>query len=332
MNVSEADRCSVMHPDAGHRQVKNIGPRGTDVDRGRTPIGALGGLRDIHDRADAQMAVSGDTQEYGPRPRPLFKLISAWPAGNVGDENQSKGIASALNRALVRANAAKQNEISSETLEIASLPGATKAERLSAACETWLSALRDGDYEKVFFILSGSGEQLASTLGGTSNESGLITVFSGHQLSDDIKAATRLPSITALPATSVTANESANLARKTKLVLVSGVAHQLTDDKVAQTVAEYRAQGYKLLPRIDADTVAVILGGDAPDEEGHFRLFSEGDARRLAQCIAQVELSGRKGCRFIVTNGPRTGKFGRDGAECSPNPHRTGEVDHVTRA
>ncbi len=259
-------------------------------------------------------------------------MISAWPAGNVGDGNQSTGIAGAIRRALVRANIAEPGNISSETLEITGSPDATKTEQLTAACETWLARLRDGEYEKVFFILSGSGDELASALGNMPTEKGFTTVFSGHQLSDDIKNADKLPSITALPKSSVTAEQQAALEPKTKLVLVSGVAHQLSDEKIAQTVTEYHAKGYRLLPEIDANTVAVILGGDAPDEAGHFQFFSENDARGLAKRIAQVELSERKGCRFIVTNGPRTGKFDLTGAECSPNPHRTEEVDQVTRA
>ncbi|NRO99517.1 hypothetical protein GWC77_26965 [Paraburkholderia sp. NMBU_R16] len=259
-------------------------------------------------------------------------MISSWPAGNVGDSDQSAGIADAVRRKLERSEIAGADDISSERLEIASTPTATKAEQLTAACKARLTKLRNGEYERLVFILSGSGENLVSALGSMPAENGSITVFSGHQLSNDIERANDLPSITALPRTSVTPEEINALSRKTTLVLTSGVAHQLSEENIAKAVVEYDQASGKALPSpIDSDTVFVILGGDAPDKESQ-RYFSESDAQGLARRIATMEFNGRQACRFIVTNGPRTGKHDRTGEEYNPNPHRNGKVDRVTQA
>lgn len=262
-----------------------------------------------------------------------IKVVSAWPAGNVGDGSQSTAIAEAARQALTRARLADPEKIDVETLEINGESSGDKIKQLEAACRTWLARLHDGSYEQVVFVLSGSGDGLAPALGNIARQPGFTTIFSGHQLSIDLATAPQLPALTALPESGVTAGEQRMLGRKTKLVLVSGVAHGLTDDEIARKVADYQAHGStKPLPKIDADTVAVILGGDAPDESGRYRFFSETDARILARSIAEFECTGRRRCLFVVTNGPRTGKFDRYGVERSPNPHRVGEVDSVTQA
>lgn len=322
---------------ATHLNADTTPPRPVRDDINITPHDPLAaplmsGLQTIGDSRRSNVSASQAGGAPVLRESGQFRVISAWPAGNVGDSNQSIGIASAVRRKLVQHNLAAQDDISSETLEIAHSPTASAAEQLTAACDTSLAKLRGGEYDRLVFILSGSGDKLASTLGSRPAEKGLTTVFSGHQLSDDIKSAEALPSITALPERSVNADQRDALESKTKLVLVSGVAHQLSKDKIEQTVAEYRAKGYPPIPEVDGNTVGVILGGDAPDEAGNTHYFSENDAVRLAHHIAARELKGREHCRFIVTNGPRTGKFDRTGMECSPNPHKTEKVDHVTKA
>lgn len=75
----------------------------------------------------------------------------------------------------------------------------------------------------------------------------------------------------------------------------------------------------------------MILGGDAPDANNRMKFFTAENARSLARRIAKMEMQDRANCHFIVTNGPRTGKFS-DGVEVQPNPHRTGKIDPVTQA
>lgn len=234
----------------------------------RTPGALLSALPERSARRRADPSALSDRPDPASGTHGRIKVVSAWPAGKVGDGSQSTAIADAAKRALTQARLADPEKIEIEKLEIEGESSADKIKQLEAACRTWLERLRDGAYERVVFVLSGSGDGLAPALGNMPSEPGFTTVFSGHQLSTDLGTAQRLPALTALPESGVTAAEQRALGRKTKLVLVSGVAHSLTDDEIARHVTEYQARGYKPLPKIDADTVAVILGGDAPDEVG----------------------------------------------------------------
>ncbi len=91
------------------------------------------------------------------------------------------------------------------------------------------------------------------------------------------------------------------------------------------------------MPDADGDTVSILLGGDVAESDAAtgtqtVRRLSADDARQQARRIAELELAGRTRCHFVIVSSPRTGKFGPDGAEVTPNPHRTGTRDDVTRA
>ena len=199
-----------------------------------------------------------------------MQVICAWSKGNVGDSNQCAGIKAALTSAL-----SASAKVASQSLELVNSSSQTKAEQLEAACAGWVDKLNNRELEKVVFILAGSGECLASTLGADANRHpSFISVFTGHQFSLDLKHAANLPQITALPKSlTINPEDRAQMERKTRLVLVSGVAHQISAQTISDTVNDYKSKGYKQIPFIDSNTIAVILGGDAPDESGQQKLF-----------------------------------------------------------
>jgi hypothetical protein len=268
----------------------------------------------------------------GPCRQGRVKLIAAAHGDHVGDTRQANAVATQTARLLEQKRGYAADAVSTETFSIKGNDHAAKVRQLRDTVQYWQDRLADGTYQHVVFVLSGSDQALASVLGDMPRHPRMTTVFTGHQLTQDIKDAQGLPDITALPkSASMTADERTALDCKTKLLRVTGVAHDLTEEKIAATVAEYREKGHPAIPPITRDTVAVILGGDAPDEHNHIRRFTEDDALALARHIATLELTDRERCRILVTNGPRTGKHGPDGKERVPNPHRTEQLDPVTR-
>ncbi|WP_145925166.1 hypothetical protein [Bordetella sp. H567] len=265
------------------------------------------------------------------------KLIAAVPQGHAGDRTQAQAVAAETVRALYREGLYQPGEISCDTITIAGRDSAGMEHALMVTLERWLERVDEGTGERHIFILAGSDHGLVPVLGNVPTDSVVITAFAGHKLTADLKTARHLPAITALPASAVTDQERAALASRTTLVLVPGVAHDVTEASIAQAARDYQKKGGKPLPGIDGDTVTILLGGDVvdSDEATHtqtVRRLSADDARKQARHIAELELAGRDRCRFVIVSSPRTGKFAPDGTEATPNPHRTGTRDDVTRA
>jgi len=266
-----------------------------------------------------------------------LQVVTAAVQGRVGDADQCKGVASALNDAVVNLAAASGQAIDVRTTQAIALTDTSpeaRAQQLSDACKQWAASLEAGLVDCVVVIASGSGQGLAGTLGNAPKHRGLITAFTGHQLSSDLLSSKQLPDVVALPNSTVGDAEAAVLTERTRLVRTKGVPHSFTDSAVAQAVAAYGAKGHPPLPAIDHDTIVVVLGGDAPDMAGQLRRFSETDARALARRIAAIESKRPDGgcCRVIVTNGPRTGRHDESGKVRDPDPHRSGHPDVVTQA
>jgi hypothetical protein len=196
-----------------------------------------------------------------------IKLVSAWNKGNVGDQNQSLGIGDAVADTFIASPKFKNCTVSRESVEIDSSIESGRELRRTLE-ENWLTKLREGIYEKVVFIVSGSGNKLASVLEDLPREDGFVSIYSGHQLVSDLRESTNLPTITALPKAVVSASDQRRLAGRTDLLLLSGVPHRVTEKKMQETVRQYEEAGYRPIPALDKNTVAVILGGDAPDESG----------------------------------------------------------------
>jgi len=271
------------------------------------------------------------TDSNGPAAKEKVALFAVWPEGNVGDQNQIVGITDAIKTALIDYGIASAEQITEKRLGVQDSPTETQAAALERLCKAWFDGLDGGSFDKLIVIGAGSGSNIAATLAALSGHPRVTTVFSGHQLTSNLATAARLPDITALPSGVMTPQQLASLEEKTELVLVAGVANQLTREKIAATVADYKAKGYPEIPDVDADTIAVILGGDAPDESGHQRLVTEENARSLARHIVAQEKPQPK-TKFIVTNGPRTGKHAIDQDGKPLGTHRSAAPDPVTAA
>jgi hypothetical protein len=260
------------------------------------------------------------------------KLIAAAHENYVGDARQAKAVVAQTARLLEQKRGYDAQAVSVDTISITGTDQADKARQLRNGVQYWLDQLTNGAYQHVVFVLSGSDQALASVLGDMPRHPGLTTVFTGHQLTQDIKDARQLPDIIAIPlSVRMTADERVSLNLRTNLVQVAGVATDLTPETLATISAQYREKDYPAIPPITRDTVAVILGGDVQDETGLHR-FTEDDARALARRILKLEFAERENCDFVVLNGRRTGEFGSDGKRRNPDPHRTGQVDPVTQA
>ncbi len=108
---------------------------------------------------------------------------------------------------------------------------------------------------------------------------------------------------------------------RTQLIETVGVAHNRQIEAVKKAYLERRDQ----LPS-SALYQGVILGGDAPTPEGEILFFTEENARQLARSVAHF-----KG-HFLITNGPRTGKYDPETKTEIKTAHRDGKLDFVTAA
>ncbi|MFN7709894.1 MAG: hypothetical protein ACK5O7_02885 [Holosporales bacterium] len=109
---------------------------------------------------------------------------------------------------------------------------------------------------------------------------------------------------------------------RTQLVQTIGVAHGRSAQSAKLAFTENKAN----IPQKNA-YLAVILGGDAPNEQNVQQLFTVDNARTLARYVAH-QANGRY---ILVTNGPRTGKHDAQKQEIK-TAHREGTVDLVTQA
>lgn len=126
------------------------------------------------------------------------------------------------------------------------------------------------------------------------------TVFISHQMFDGIDEVADTVDLIALPDHAVI--DDAMRARSNFTATV-GVPHGLRpvelEDKAQATRARFEAlQGHAL-------GSLVILGGDAPNESGRQRYYTQDEAQRLGHGLAHLHSKGA----LAVTDGPRTAKF-----------------------
>lgn len=110
---------------------------------------------------------------------------------------------------------------------------------------------------------------------------------------------------------------------KGKLINTTGVAH----NRSSKDALKAFELGKGTLPAACSSYLAVYLGGDAPTPEKVTKLFTEAEAKELADYVAK---NAGDSC-ILVLNGPRTGKHDAKLQEIK-TAHRDGELDHVTAA
>lgn len=109
---------------------------------------------------------------------------------------------------------------------------------------------------------------------------------------------------------------------RTRIICTNGVSHAITQENLK---SEY--ESYKEKLHLMADDRVIILGGDAPANDGVQKRFTEGDASELAIAILNEKNVGN----IYIVNGPRTGKFDKNLMEIK-NIHKDERIDAVTTA
>lgn len=218
---------------------------------------------------------------------------------NVGDHNQAKGIAKAM------------EEISPpfivEDLNI----------RAVSPCEIKDKIEKSLVNRKVIVIGAGEGGLLG--IQDLTPNPNLIIALTSHMFlkgykNQEIK---KTVSYIALPSH---ASDPLKTELGEKLIETIGVAHNRQAEVADKTYKEWG----KELPQC-TNYLGVILGGDAPTPEKVIKLFTEEDAINLANYVTKIAKSD---C-VLILNGPRTGKHNSNGNE-NQSVHRNGYSDPIT--
>ncbi|MCX7123073.1 MAG: ELM1/GtrOC1 family putative glycosyltransferase [Gammaproteobacteria bacterium] len=234
-------------------------------------------------------------------------LIIIHSGENVGDKNQSLGIATAL--------ATEQSS------------GVVTREECSAKDQS-IDALN----AKIAAVLH-EGKQLILISAGSSGLSVLHalkqafpdvkSIWSGHQVFAEVGLfeSAAAPDVMAFPKHQQSYIPE-YLKAKTQLVLTDGVPHNLSASTIEADRAAFMSKR-RTLPEFMKKTAVVILPGDAPDMRGMEKIFTPENALALAERVHRLYPE----YAFAVTNSPRTGKY------LDPiNAHRAGGIDPVTEA
>lgn len=289
-------------------------------------------------------------QNYGaPTNLKEINILMVHREGNAGDANQCLGIASALKDKVAAPgisfceNTLKYSEPSTPT----NTPADTATEKdISILIKTQIAKLTaDAKHASaVVVIASGTNSDVFAQLQSCTQQFAgpKASVFSSHMLPQSLRQSPLpnsniLPDIIAVPrsATRLQPELTMNYLRdNTSLVLSRGVPHNVNAKTLVTDTDTYNALDKAPIPTITSNTVAIVLPGDAPNEQGEIQRFTPTEAEALAERIFHQEVinNDRETCHFIVTNGPRTGKHDDQGKELTPNPHKAGNIDASTQA
>lgn len=156
-----------------------------------------------------------------------------------------------------------------------------------------------------------------------------ILIWSGHQPFKDLFPISNKISVIFLPKHAVSEHDRFILNGKTKLILLDGVPHRIMKSTLNEAREQYESN-HGRFPSDAHKLTAIILPGDAPDENGVMKFFTPDDARTLARNIVKEEGIHQ---HLLVSNGPRTGSHDyQTGAKLNPSPHHVQIIDSVSAA
>lgn len=230
---------------------------------------------------------------------PHLTVVQIYEETAVGDKNQIIGVVYALKKH-------KQN------LKIIDYPCNEKTDISKLVKELSISQknkLVIGIGKTAFNVF----EQLSAK-----KISDVKTLALGHQWT--MNYSTLLGKVTWIAAPDYAIPNSFTNESTTKIIRTNGVSHAVTQESLRVEYESYKTH----LPLTLADHV-IILGGDAPTEEGIQKRFTEVDASELAMTILREKKDGT----FYIVNGPRTGKFDKNLKEIK-NIHKDERIDAVT--
>lgn len=227
------------------------------------------------------------------------KLLLLSNHDNAGDHNQVMGIA--------RAFRGLSPDIAIEDIN-------TKT--------TSASAIKDMVTPDDKTIVIGSGEGGILGIQDLTPQKNLVICLTSHMIlggySDpDLK---QKVNFLALP---IHASDALSAEWKGKLINTTGVAH----NRSAEDALRAYELGKDTLPALCPSYFAVYLGGDAPTPQKVTKLFTEAEAKELADYTAK---NAGDSC-ILVLNGPRTGQHDAN-LEKIATAHQDGKLDDVTAA
>jgi mitochondrial fission protein ELM1 len=153
----------------------------------------------------------------------------------------------------------------------------------------------------------------------------LMFCHSSHQLTPQHQKLINKADIIALPIHTIEAEFEKEVGKSTtKLVKTIGVAHNLTQEKIEESYAQNKNSII-----IQGPYLGIILGGDAPTPEGKMLYYTQEEAEKLAEYVAQKAV--KENFRILILNGPRTGKHDPKTGIEDKSVHRNSNIDKVTQ-
>lgn len=175
------------------------------------------------------------------------------------------------------------------------------------------------------------GLKILETITSSELQNKPYTVWSGHQYIAGLEKLAGKVDLIALPQHVLNDSIKKLLHHSdTKLVGMVGVPHNITRASLVKSLEQWQVDStLTKIPDLK-NIIAVILGGDAPDEKGKQKFFTSKEASAFATYVANEAL--KTGATVLVTNGPRTGKFNPEtGEECKVHQEEA-EIDNTTKA
>jgi hypothetical protein len=236
---------------------------------------------------------------FSTAPISAVKLILLSNYDNAGDHNQVMGIA--------RAFRGLSPDVTVEDINTKTTPA---------------SAIKDMVTPEDKTIVIGSGEGGILGIQDLTPQENLVICLTSHMILGGYSNPDLMQKVNFL-ALPIHASDTLSAEWKDKLINTTGVAHNRSSE---DPLNAYNL-GKGTLPASCPSYFAVYLGGDAPTPKKVTKLFTEAEAKELADYVAK---NAGDSC-ILVLNGPRTGKHDASLQEIA-TAHRDGKLDHVTAA
>jgi hypothetical protein len=187
---------------------------------------------------------------------------------------------------------------------------------------TSASAIKDMVTPDNKTIVIGSGEGGILGIQDLTPRENLVICLTSHMILGGYSNPNLIQKVNFL-ALPIHASDTLSAEWKDKLINTTGVAHNRSSEDLHKAYG----LGKGTLPTSCPSYFAVYLGGDAPTPQKVTKLFTEAEAKELADYVAK---NAGDSC-ILVINGPRTGKHDASLQEIT-TAHRDGQLDHVTAA
>lgn len=192
--------------------------------------------------------------------------------------------------------------------------------------EALVEALSQPTNANIQRVLLTVGEEGIQVLQDVEEIKDLITCHTSHMLTDKSLELIDHCDYIILPKHTVNKEFEQKISgTRSKLITTIGVPHNRTKEAAESAYQEFMPD----LPKAKS-YIAILLGGDAPDEKSKQRLFTANFAQELAHYI--VKEAHRRQAHVFILNGPRTGsRYPLEPHNIIPTAHKDGKPDYVTQ-